>query len=162
MNTTIRRYRTEDRDAVLEICIAAFTPIHEGFEAALGQDIFQLQYKDWKQNYATIIDGIDIDDDMTVVHVAEREGTIVGFIFTSMDAPKATGEIGLNAVLPELQGQGIGRSLYEFALEDLKRRGAKAAYVGTGGDAAHAPARRAYEAAGFDRVIPSVHLFRTL
>lgn len=38
----------------------------------------------------------------------------------------------------------------------------EAATVGTGGDPSHAAARRAYEKAGFDAVIPSVWMFRKL
>ena len=53
-------------------------------------------------------------------------------------------------------------ALYEHALARLKARGAEIAYVGTGGDAAHEPARRAYEGLGFDRSIPAVHYYRTL
>ena len=55
-----------------------------------------------------------------------------------------------------------GSEMYAFALARLTSRGAEVAYVGTGGDAAHAPARRAYEALGFDRIIPSVHYYREL
>jgi GNAT superfamily N-acetyltransferase len=61
-----------------------------------------------------------------------------------------------------MQGLGIGRALYNFALDDLKSRGAVIACVGTGGDAAHEAARRAYEAIGFDKAIPGLHLFKVL
>lgn len=88
------------------------------------------------------------------VYVAELDDAVAGFVFTLFDAKRKTGEIGLNAVDPRLQGQGIGRAMYEFALTDLKERGAEIAYVGTGGDPAHQPARSAYEAVGFDKTIP--------
>ena len=52
--------------------------------------------------------------------------------------------------------------MYAFALENLGARGAEIAYVGTGADAAHAPARAAYEAGGFDQSIPGIHYFRKL
>jgi NAD(P)-dependent dehydrogenase (short-subunit alcohol dehydrogenase family) len=58
--------------------------------------------------------------------------------------------------------RGIGRAMYEFALNNLKERGAEIACVGTGGDASHAPARRAYQAIGFDKAIPGLHLFKVL
>ena len=92
----------------------------------------------------------------------DRNGTVVGFIFTIMDANRKTGEIGLNAVDPNIQQQGIGRAMYEFVLADLKKRGAEIAYVGTGGDATHAPARAAYKALGFDKMIPAAHFFKRL
>ena len=52
--------------------------------------------------------------------------------------------------------------MHEFALKDLKERGAEIACVGTAGDAAHAPARRAYQAIGFDKALPGLHLFKVL
>ena len=52
--------------------------------------------------------------------------------------------------------------MYAFALRSLKERGAVYVYVGTGGDAAHAPARAAYEAVGFDRSIPVVYYYKQL
>jgi ribosomal protein S18 acetylase RimI-like enzyme len=96
------------------------------------------------------------------VHVVEFDGVVAGFVFTTLDAKRRAGEIGLNAVDPKLHGRGIGKAMYEFALNDLKERGAEIAYVGTGGDAAHAPARRAYQAIGFDKAIPGLHLFKVL
>jgi GNAT superfamily N-acetyltransferase len=96
------------------------------------------------------------------VHVVELDGVVAGFIFTIMDTKRKAGEIGLNAVDPRLHGRGIGRAMHEFALKDLKVRGAEIACVGTGGDAAHAPARRAYQAVGFDKALPGLHLFKVL
>jgi ribosomal protein S18 acetylase RimI-like enzyme len=162
MTLTMRPYTAADYDRTLAICIAAFAPIHRGFAQALGQPIFALQYHDWQQRYAETLNGISDADPNTRVYVAEADGTVVGFVFTTLDAKRKTGEIGLNAVDPRHQGQGIGRTMYAFALADLKARGAEIAYVGTGGDAAHAAARRAYDAVGFDKVIPSLHLFKVL
>lgn len=51
---------------------------------------------------------------------------------------------------------------YAFALADLKARGAEIAQVGTGADVAHERVRRAYEAAGFDKAIPGLYLFKML
>ena len=162
MTAKIRPYRPADRDAALALCIAAFTPIHEGFRAALGEKIFALHYPDWRGDYARMFDALAADDGRTEVFVAEADGAIAGFVFAILDAAPKTGEIGLNAVAPAQQRRGIGRQLYQFALARLKERGAEIAYVGTGGDAAHEPARRAYEALGFDRAIPAVHYYREL
>jgi ribosomal protein S18 acetylase RimI-like enzyme len=162
MSLIIRPYTKTDYEQVLAICIAAFEPIHRGFETALGRRVFELQYNDWRGDYAETLRGISPEDASTKVYVAERDGAIAAFIFTRIDAKRKTGEIGLNAVDPKLQGNGIGKEMYEFALADLKARGAEIAQVGTGGDAAHEPARRAYEAAGFDRAIPGLHLFKVL
>jgi GNAT superfamily N-acetyltransferase len=162
MTVKIRPYRPADRDAALAICIAAFTPIHEGFREALGETIFALHYPDWRGGYAAMFDALARADGRTEVFVAEANGEIAGFVFAILDAATKTGELGLNAVAPARQERGIGRRLYEVALARLKERGAEIAYVGTGGDAAHEPARRAYAAMDFDRVIPAVHYYRAL
>ena len=162
MTVTIRPYQPADRDAALALCIAAFTPIHAGFREALGARIFALHYPDWQGGYARMFDALAEDDGRTEVFVAEDDGVIAGFVFAILDEATKTGEIGLNAVAPGQQRRGIGRMLYEHALARLKERGAEIAYVGTGGDAAHAPARRAYEALGFDRAIPAVHYYKPL
>ena len=158
----MRPYEAADYERVLEICLAAFEPIHQGFEAALGQRIFDLQYDDWKERYAATIRTIAQDDEKIKVYVAAIEGNVAGFIFLLVDAKRQTGEIGLNAVDPPLQGLGIGKAMYEFALAKLKEHGALIACVGTGGDDAHERARRAYAAVGFDRGIPGVYLFKSL
>ena len=162
MNLVVRPYAKADYRRVLDICIAAFEPIHKGFEQTLGSRIFELQYHDWRWQYAQTISGISAAGDESKVFVAELDGIVAGFVFTMVDKKRRTGEIGLNAVDPGMQGKGIGRALYTYALEDLKERGAEIACVGTGGDAAHEPARRAYEAIGFDRAIPGMFLFKVL
>ena len=159
---TIRPYAKADEARALEICVAAFRPVHQGFREQLGEAVFRLQYHDWEDGYARIFAAIAEDDPVTEVFVGEADGRIVGFVFASLDAERKTGEIGLNAVDPDCQGRGYGKALYAFALAHLKGRGAEIGYVATGLDAAHAPARAAYEAMGFDRRLPTVHYFREL
>ena len=96
------------------------------------------------------------------VLVAEVAGEIVGFASFTADAAKRTGEIGLNAVHPGYAGRGIGTALYGHALARMKELGVALAAVSTGADPSHAPARRAYEKAGFGPALPSVHLYRLL
>jgi ribosomal protein S18 acetylase RimI-like enzyme len=162
MTLSVRKYEKADYDRVREICVAAFTAIHDGFEDALGKTIFDYRYGDWREGYADYLRTIpDLGPD-SKVYVVEDEGNVVGFVFTVIDSVHQIGEIGLNAVDPKYQGRGIGKKLYQFALDDLRGRGAEVAYVGTGADAAHAPARAAYRAVGFDKEIPSIHYFKTL
>lgn len=159
--TAIRPYAPADHARVHEICVAAFEPVHAGFEKALGADIFAVEYKGWRERYAADISQLASDAN-TELHVIESEGVITGFVTCTMHPDRNCGEIGLNAVDPDYQGRGLGRALYDFALDNLKLRGAAYAYVGTGADDAHAPARAAYEAAGFDRVIPVRYYYRKL
>lgn len=162
VSCTIRPFEKRDYERVLQICIDAFTPHHRLFQEALGDEIFQLRYHDWREEYAEHFSKLPGSDPAVKAYVVEEAGGLVGFVVTIMDDKTSIGEIGLNAIDPAHQGKGFGRTMYEFALADLKRRGAKAAYVGTGADAAHAPARAAYEAVGFDSTVPGIHYFRTL
>ena len=52
--------------------------------------------------------------------------------------------------------------MYDFALARMKEAGMQVATVATGADPSHAPARRAYEKAGFTVQIQSVWLYRKL
>jgi GNAT superfamily N-acetyltransferase len=161
MTRSIRPFEPRDFACVHDICVRAFTPIHEGFEQALGPKIFKHQYGGWRERYADDIRKLAADSS-THIHVVEEAGVIVGFITTIIDTARKFGEIGLNAIDPTRQGSGIGKEMYAFALDNLKQRGADIITVGTGADAAHAPARAAYEAVGFDRAIPAIYYFKTL
>ncbi len=57
---------------------------------------------------------------------------------------------------------GLGEKLYAFALRRMKEAGMKVATVGTGGDEAHGPARRAYEKVGFAAAVPSLYLYKSI
>jgi hypothetical protein len=52
--------------------------------------------------------------------------------------------------------------MYQHVLEHFRRQGLRYAHVDTGLDDAHIPARRAYEAVGFDRQVPTVEYWQDL
>jgi ribosomal protein S18 acetylase RimI-like enzyme len=158
----IRAFEEADFSGVHDICVRAFTSIHEGFEQALGPEIFAREYPTWQARYADDIRALVAAAPATLLHVIEESGVIIGFVATILHADRKCGEIGLNAIDPTRQGEGAGKEMYAFALQSLKERGAAYAYVGTGADAAHTPARKAYEAMGFDKVVPSNHYYRKL
>ena len=87
---------------------------------------------------------------------------MVGFASFYVNETTGVGEIGNNAVRPDFQGRGIAPRLYEEVLRRMKAAGMRAVRVTTGGDPAHAPARRAYEKVGFERFTPSVTYYREL
>jgi GNAT superfamily N-acetyltransferase len=161
VNRTIRPFESRDFDRVHQVCVAAFTPVHKGFEQALGAEIFAREYPGWRARYADDIRALIADPNIQL-HVVEDADVIVGFVTTRIDPVRKVGELGLNGIDPAHQGKGIGKEMYAFALRNLKERGANYAYVGTGADAAHAAARAAYEAVGFDRSIPVVYYYRQL
>ena len=62
---------------------------------------------------------------------------------------------------PEFQKRGIATLLNRAALDEMKAAGVKLAVAETGGDDGHAPARRAYEKAGYTG-LPLVRYFKDL
>lgn len=114
------------------------------------------------EGQAALLQSLMAPDSGWTVYAALLGGEAVGFVAIRLDAHTLVGEIGLNAVDPQRQGQGIGTAMYRWALDHMKQSGMKAATVATGGDASHDPARRAYRNTGFDAVIPSVWMCRKL
>lgn len=84
------------------------------------------------------------------VYVCELDRRIVGFITFGLSHRTMIGEIYNNAVDPDYRGRGIGPFMYRYVFELFRKEGMKFAKVCTGLDYAHAPARRAYEKAGFN------------
>ncbi|WP_237726658.1 GNAT family N-acetyltransferase [Corallococcus coralloides] len=158
----IRRVYDADGVVLEDIRRAAFEPVFASFRALLGDEIYALAQAKQDAGQAEMLRGLIAPDSGWDVFAAEVDMRVVGFIAVKVDPETLIGEIGLNAVHPAHAGHGVGTSLYEFALGHMKRAGARVATVATGGDASHAPARRAYEKAGFHAAIPSVWLCRLL
>lgn len=159
---SFRRAGTGDLPRLQSIREAAFTPIHEGFRQALGEEAYQLNYADWNRSQGDYLASAFEPAPGKVVFVAEADGVIAGFIYCTFDAQRRVGHLDLNAVDPAFQGRGFGVRMYRFAMDWMKQQGVRYVGVSTGGDAGHAPARRAYEKAGFDRQVPSVYFVKLI
>ncbi len=85
----------------------------------------------------------------------------MGFAAAILKSGSAIGEIHMVAVDPDFQNKGIGSQLTDVATDWIREQGLSLAYISTGGDVGHAPARRTYEKSGYTAV-PSVHYFKTL
>jgi len=157
-----RQARPEDEPHLQSIRRAAFAPIFASFRALLGDEIYDLAQRRSDEAQEGLLTSLMTPDPSRSLYVALAGGEIVGFVAVLLDHDTLLGEVGLNAVDPVHAGKGIGVAMYEFALDLMKRAGMKVATVSTGGDPSHAPARRAYEKAGFDAVIPSVWMCRKL
>ena len=158
----VRPFRKSDLPTVLDIAVAAWQPIFESFQALLGESIFQTAIPDWKTMKRGQIASACEPENSAHVLVAELDRSAVGFATYYLDQQKRVGMIGNNAVHPDYQGAGIGSQMYAVVLERMREAGMKCAKVTTGLDESHAPARRAYEKAGFSRALPSVDYYRTL
>jgi ribosomal protein S18 acetylase RimI-like enzyme len=109
---TIRPYLDSDWDAVLELCILAFTPVHESFERLLGTEFVRLVYPDWKTSNKDYLRSLSDSGEKDRFLVAEQNGLVVGFIHYEVDSTKQRGTIGINAVHPAHQSKGIGSLMY--------------------------------------------------
>jgi len=162
LNRSIRPFADPDLDSVLDIAVAAWTPVFASFRELLGPQILEMVYPDWQAGKRREVESACRGEHGATVYVTELDGKVVGFISYTLDHTTGIGEIGNNAVSPEVQGTGIGTAMYAYVLARMKEAGMRCAEVTTGGDPSHAPARRAYEKAGFVRGLPKVTYFQEL
>jgi GNAT superfamily N-acetyltransferase len=161
MALIVRDHLPEDLPRLQEIRAAAFAPVFAGFRAALGAEIAAVALKDAEAGQAALFAGLAEGADHMLLVAAEPAP--LGFAGLRLDRAAGLGEIVLMAVVdPGAQGRGVGRRLVAAALAQFRAEGFRAAVVGAGGDAAHAPARQIYAEAGFAAALPSVHLYRAL
>ena len=161
-NLVVRPFDSGDLSRLQEVRQAAFAPVFASFRNIVGAAIYEHALGKAEEEQAKHLEELCSEENSSVVLVAERHGEIVGFVTYVVHAETRFGEIGLNAVHPDHAGGGVGTHLYRVVLDRMKSRGVKAVEVSTGGDPSHAPARRAYEKAGFAIGIPSIALYREL
>ena len=157
-----RRHAAADLPAMHEVRRAAYAPVWASFKALVGEEMWALALATSEAEQAALLETLCQGEKGEEVYVAEAAGEIAGFVAVLLNAESGLGEIGLNAVAPAHAGRGLGSAMYAFALERMREAGMRGAWVSTGGDASHAPARRAYEKAGFTASIPSVWMVRKL
>lgn len=162
LSVVMRLADTEDLSRLESVRQAAFVHIFTSFRSILGEEIYELaQAAEDRAQDKLLASALAPESDWQI-YVAEADCTIVGFISIQLNLDTQVGEIGLNAVHPEYAGRGIGTAMYNFAVVKMKEAGMQVATVATGGDPSHAPARRAYEKAGFTVQIPSVWMCQKL
>lgn len=115
---------------------------------------------DWRKSQKEKVEKTCNDKEFTT-RVAEFGGNVAGFISYRLNDSRKIGEIELIAVSAEYQNLGIGTELNTFALQKFKESGMKMAFLSTGGDEGHAPARRSYEKAGYIG-LPSYWYYKAL
>ncbi len=157
----IRSYRTDDLETLADIGNRAWRSIYRMFRQTYGDELFSLLVADeWTSKGEQIRAHCARYPEW--VFVCEEGDRIVGFATFRLDPVKSIGEIGNNAVDPECGLKGVGQQLYAAVLAHFREQGMRYAKVQTGCDEAHAPARRAYERAGFDIHHEDVTYFKKL
>jgi len=146
-----------------EIAKQAWARIHDSFRDIMGGDMHAVLCADWENNKAAQVRRhFEQHPDWFYVIVDEHKDEVVGFVTLRIDETKSLGTIGNNAIDPNLQGRGLGSKMHQFVLDLFKDMGLRFASVTTGLDEGHAPARRAYEKAGFDIRQENVTYYKTL
>ena len=143
-------YDRGHRGAVIELTVDAWTPVFEKTQLDVPRFVYDAFYPDgWeprqKADVAALLDG-----EPQNIWLALVDGDLAGFVGVRIHEEDQMGEIYIIAVSPAHQRKGVGRRLMQFAERHIRGAGMKMIMVETIGDSGHAPARRAYEAFGFE------------
>lgn len=128
--TEIRSYANSDREAVVELALRAWEPVHASMRRVLGEMLYRRLIPDWRESRrATVTE--DLDSDSSHVWVAVREDAVAGFAAVHLEPDDKTGEVHLVAVDPDHQGRGVGRALIDHATVWIGEQGMRTAPVAT-------------------------------
>ena len=158
----IRKIRPEDRERVVEIATQQWLIIYDQYKKVIGDELFDRFYTGAIKNLQNNI--YDRTERPDYCFVAEIDGVVCGFASYKIDenANGKFGIVGYNGVDSAYKGRGIAGKLYNKLFDEMKAAGCNAAKVHTGLDDGHAPARRAYQKAGFELGLPSIDYFKML
>ena len=146
---------------VVTLSIRAWTPVFASLATAMPRPVFRAFYTNgWEARQKAEVEAVCHDPD-TAVWVALIGETVAGYVGIKIHAEDAMGEIYIIAVDPGHQRRGVGAALTAFALDRMRQEGLSIAMVETSSEEGHAPARRAYESAGFT-LWPVARYFREL
>jgi ribosomal protein S18 acetylase RimI-like enzyme len=156
----MRPYQDSDLAKVMEIANIAWRPIRQMSRAALGDTIADYLNPTGDNESKGLQVKYQIESGNWDIAVCEHEGELVGFITWSING--IWGEICNNGALTETGLKGIGQTMYKYVMEEFRKAGVKVVKVTTGLDWTHAPARRAYERAGFKKHLDSTTYYMEL
>jgi GNAT superfamily N-acetyltransferase len=157
----IRLFEEEDLEAVVEFSLRAWEPVFASLRSVLGAELFLRLHPKWQESQAETVRSscTNPERDVFVAIVDDRP---VAFVAIALNAfHERMGWIDIIGVDPDYQRRGISSQLTDYAIDHMRSHGMDIAVVETGGDPGHAPARLAYEAAGFT-VLPVARYFRVL
>jgi GNAT superfamily N-acetyltransferase len=164
-DAVLRHAQEGDLEAVDALTVECYRPILESYVSMLGEECYEAVRLDpeltWgerkirqnRQLYA---------EHPEQLWVLEDGGDVFGFVSFWLFPEKSYGHIDNNGVRADRAGQGWATFMYRHVLEHFRAQDLRFAHVDTGLDDAHIPARRAYEATGFDRPVPGVDYWQDL
>jgi ribosomal protein S18 acetylase RimI-like enzyme len=162
MERTIRRLVDADVETVVAFSLSAWAPVFASLEGELGSHLYGLLWPDWWSAQARAVEAACREPENDV-WVAVVDGRPVGFVvvrWVNEDAARV-GEVSMIAVDPAHQNAGLGTSLMERAVTEMRAQGVDLAVIATGGDPGHASARALYERFDF-KPLPQVRYYLEL
>lgn len=151
----IRGYQESDFPFMVQIAKHAWADIFKGFREQLGDELYALLFENKYQDKEYQLRQ-KVEHEPGEILICERAGKVVGFLTYFLDNDRKVGVITNNAADAQCGEKGIGQEMYQAVLEKFRQMGMLTASVNTGLDEGHAPARRAYERAGFQAHLDSV------
>ncbi|WP_424466765.1 GNAT family N-acetyltransferase [Pseudoclavibacter helvolus] len=147
----IRAFSPDDREELISLALRAWEPVFPLTEQAVSPFVYRAFYPDgWRVRQEADIAAV-LDGEPENVDVAFSNSQVAGWVCTRLHPEDSMGEVYVLAVEPSLQRRGIGRALLDYSTQRAKAAGMNMVMVETGDDPGHEPARRAYEADGFER-----------
>lgn len=140
----------QHKDAVLDLTLRAWTPVFAKTQSEVPRFVYDAFYPEgWaRRQRADVAALLETEPEKLRLAVIGQE--LAGFLGIRLHPQDRMGEIHIIAVSPDHQRKGIGRHLLQFAEAHIRAAGMKMIMVETVGDTGHEPARRAYEAFGFE------------
>ena len=161
----LRLARNDDLEAVDRLTVEGYRAIQESYVSLIGAETYaavrqepELSWDERKCAQNRLL----FDAHPEQVWVLDRDGDVFGFVTFWLFPEQSYGHIDNNAVRADVAGQGWATFMYRHVLDRFRELGLRFAHVDTGLDDAHIPARRAYEAVGFDRAVPNVDYWQDL
>lgn len=149
---TIRHYRPDDLEALRRITVDSFGSV--ALDQMMEDRLGVWNERDWKARKADHIND-DCSSNPDGCFVAERDGFILGYITTRVDAVNSMGRIPNLAVVEEARGLGLGRRLIHHALDYFRQKGLKVAKIET--MASNVIGQNLYPSCGFEEIGRQVH-----
>lgn len=157
----IRPYEASFRAELLQLVVSAWAPVFDKTQKQAPTFIYDNFYPHgWETRQVDEVKEL-LDQDANNIYVALSGRKLVGFVGIKIHPEDNMGEIYIIAVAPSFQRRGIGRALMLYAEQQIRECGMAMVMVETVGDSGHEPARRTYEAQGYQRW-PVARYFKSL
>lgn len=161
MPLRIEAYRAGQKAAIIDLSLRAWAAVFTGLRPVVQNYVYNNFFPDgWADRQASDVSQV-LDEEGNAVWVALEDDQVVGWMGLRFHDRDSMGEVRIIAVDPDWHRQGIGTALLAFADDRFRAVGLKMVMVETGDDPGHAPARAAYEKAGFVRW-PVARYFREI